>query len=283
MTNRNSSGMSRNMVLILILIALTVGAGVGVLGWIWVSGGSGEPSISAADALATRTAEDAKLASAVGTAVSDAISQTLPEAIGAAVGSVVDVAVSSAIESMIPTEVAFSLVAEESQASFTMEEDLAGVRTTVIGSTNEVAGNITVVMSDPSASTIGTILINARSLATDNSMRNSAIRGRILRSAEDQYEFIVFEPRTLTNFSADSVAIGETISFDVTGDLTVSGNTREVTFRADVTLESETRLSGTAATTVLHADFGLTIPSVPRVANVTDEVELALDFVAQAG
>ena len=279
----SSRGISRNMVLILIVIALAFGAGAGALGWIWVTGGSGEPSISAADALATRTADDAKLAAAVGTAVSDAIAQTLPDAIGAAVGSVVDTAVSSAIESMIPAEVAFSIVAAESQATFTLQEDLAGVRTTVIGSTSEVAGNITVVLSDPAKSSIGTILINARDLETDNSMRNRAIRGRILKSAEDQYEFIVFQPRSLGNFSAASIAVGETISFDVIGDLTVAGTTREVSFRAEVTLESETRLSGRATVTVLHADFGLTIPRVPSVANVTDEVELALDFVAQAG
>ena len=273
--------MNRTRALILIIAAL-VGAVGGIAGYIWITGGSGEASISAADALATRTVEDARLADAVGTAVSDAISQTLPDAINAAVGNVVDSAVSSAIESMLPNEVELSIVAAESQASFTMAEDLRGVRTTVIGATSDVAGNITMNLSNPADSVIGAIVINARTLTTDNDFRNRALRSRILRSAEDQYEFIVFEPRSLGNFSADSVGVGETISFDISGDLSVVDATREVTFRADVTLDSETQISGRAATTVLYADFGLVIPSVPGVANVTDDAELALEFVARA-
>ena len=40
--------------------------------------------------------------------------------------------------------------------------------------------------------------------------------------------------------------------------------------------------SGVATVQVLRGDFGLTIPDVPSVANVTDDVELALHFVARA-
>ena len=138
-------------------------------------------------------------------------------------------------------------------------------------------------LANPSASTIGTILINARTLETDNSFRNRALRSQILRSAQDEHEFIVFQPAALVNFSADSVAVGETIRFEVTGDLTVVGVTRSVTFSAEVTLDSETQLSGSATVNLLHGDFGLVIPDVPSVANVTDDVDLTLEFVARAG
>ena len=86
----------------------------------------------------------------------------------------------------------------------------------------------------------------------------------------------------MSNFSADSIAVGETITFDVSGDLTVVDVTQAVTFVAEVTLDSDTQLSGLATVNVLHADFGLTIPDVPSVANVTDDVDLALRFVARA-
>ena len=86
----------------------------------------------------------------------------------------------------------------------------------------------------------------------------------------------------MSNVSADSIAVGETITFDVSGDLTVVDVTRTVTFTVEVTLDSETQISGSAAVNVLRSDFGLTIPDVPSVANVTDDVDLSLQFVARA-
>lgn len=296
MSQSNRGRLSTSTVLILLVVALAVGAGAGIFGWIWISGGSGAASISAGDALATRTAEDDKLAAAVGTAVGDAIDNTLPGAVNDAVTSAVGLAVGAAVDSMITevidtvaavqeraAPVEFGIVAEESLATFTLEEDLRGARTTVVGATNDIAGLINVNFADPAASSIGTIIINARTLETDNSFRNRALRSQILKSAQDDYEFIVFEPRELNNFSADSIEVGETITFDVSGDLTVVDVTRTVTFAAEVTLDSESRLSGIASVNVLHGDFGLTIPDVPSVANITDDVELALQFVARAG
>ena len=76
--------------------------------------------------------------------------------------------------------------------------------------------------------------------------------------------------------------VGESITFDVSGDLTVVDVNRTVTFTVEVTLDSETQISGSAAVNVLRSDFSLTIPDVPSVANVTDNVDLALQFVARA-
>ena len=166
--------------------------------------------------------------------------------------------------------------------SFTLEEDLRSVRTTVIGTTTEVGGTINVNMANPSASTIETIAVNARTLATDNDFRNRALRSDILKTAQDDFEFIIFEPISLDNFSAESASVGDTLTFDITGDLTITGVTQEVTFNASVTMDSDTQISGTATANVLYADFGLSIPSVPSVANVTDDVDLVINFVAIA-
>ena len=46
---------------------------------------------------------------------------------------------------------------------------------------------------------------------------------------------------------------------------------------------SETQVAGTASTLVNRVDYDLIIPSVPNVANVEEEVELYIDFVANAG
>lgn len=284
MSNQTMRGIPYLLVLMLIVIALGGGAAAGILGYIWITGGSGEASLSVDDELATREANDAAMANAVGTAIMDAANTVIADAVAGAVAEAVYASVAGAMDAQAPPSalVEFSIIAAESEASFTLDEDLRGVRTTVVGATSEVAGRIAVDLANPSASSIGTILINARTLATDNEMRNRAIRSRILYSAQDANEFIDFEARELSNWSAESVGVGETIRFDVTGDLTVSGVTRSVTFNAAVSLDSKTQLSGSAAVTLRHADFDLVIPDVPSVSWVADDVVLRLDFVARA-
>ncbi|MCY3573510.1 MAG: YceI family protein [Chloroflexi bacterium] len=264
--------MANGRIALLLIVALLMGAAGGIFGYIYITGGSGEPSMSVEEALATRQADEALVREAVGTAVAQAANEIIPAALGAAM---------QAERARQP--ITFNIVPAESQASFTVEEDLRGVRTTVVGLTSDVGGAINVVLGDPAASSIGDILISARTLRTDNDMRNRALRSRILFSAQDENEFIVFEPRELSNFSADSIAVGETIRFDISGDLTVRGATQTLTFAAQVTLDHEDQISGSAATTVLYADFGLSIPDVPSVSWVADEVELRLDFVARSG
>lgn len=284
MSNSNRSGVSYPLVVVLLLVALAGGAAAGILGYIWITGGSGEASLSVEDALATVEASEDTMAQAVGTAMVEVANTVIADAVVVAVAEAVDTSVSAAMEAAaaVSEPVEFKIVSAESEASFTLEEDLRGVRTTVIGSTSEVGGNIMVDLANPAASSIGAIVINARTLETDNSFRNRALRSQILRSAQDEHEFIVFEPRELSNWSADSVAVGDRQTFDVTGDLTVAGVTRSVTFAAAVTLESETQISGSASVNLLHADFGLVIPDVRSVANVTDDVDLILEFVARA-
>lgn len=293
MSNTSRSGVPYYLVLILLLIALAGGAAAGILGYIWITGGSGEPSLTVEDALATLEASEDGMAEAVGTAMVDVANTVIAEAVALAVAEAVDVSVSAAVDSSVAAAmealapasepVEFKIIAAESRASFTLEEDLRGVRTTVIGSTSEVGGSIMVDMANPGASSIGAIVINARTLETDNSFRNRALRSQILKSAQDEFEFIIFEPRELRNWSADTVSVGETVNFDVAGDLTVAGVTQPVSFAVTVALDSETQISGGATVNLLHGDFGLVIPDVRSVANVTDDVTLSLDFVARAG
>ncbi len=262
MTKRISKGVPYSVVVILMMIAFVVGAGVGIGGWIYIQSGSGEASRTIDEAIAdvNNTNDSTDTTTIVDDTDDSSDAQTLDEV---------------ASEPMT-----FSIDATQSEVSFTLEEDLRGVRTTVVGTTTEVGGTINVDMANTSASTLGTIAVNARTIATDNDFRNRALRSDILKTAQDDYEFIIFEPTSLSNFSAESVSVGDTLTFDITGDLTITGVTQTVTFNASVTVDSETQLSGSATANVLYADFGLVIPSVPSVANVTDDVDLAITFVA---
>lgn len=178
--------------------------------------------------------------------------------------------------------VTFNIVPEESEVRFALEEDLAGQRITVVGRTDQVAGQVLVDFAAPANSQVGTIRINVRTLATDNDFRNRAIRSQILQSAQAEFEFSDFVPTSVTGLP-ETVAIGEAFTFQLTGDLTLRGITSPVTFDVTVTPVSETRLEGSAVATVQRASWELNIPSVPNVANVSEDVELTIDFVAVAG
>ncbi len=194
-----------------------------------------------------------------------------------------EVAVPTLVADESGNQVVYRIDKEQSEVSFTLQEDLRGVRTTVVGVTNEVAGDILVDFNNPSQSTLSMVRVNVRTLETDSSMRNNQIRGQILQSSRDEenYEFADFTPTEIVNFPADP-QVGESVNFQIVGEFRVRDIVQTITFDATVTLVDENTMTGTATTQVLRSDYELTIPSVPSVANVTDEVQLQINFVAVA-
>lgn len=167
----------------------------------------------------------------------------------------------------------------ESQVRFELDEDLRGQRQTVIGVTDQVAGEIAFNLSDLSSAQVGVLQVNVRTVTTDNNFRNRAIQNEILETGS--YEFITFTPTAINGLPA-SANLGEAITFTVEGDLTIRDITQPVTFTVVATPVTETQLVGTASAVISRADYNLNIPSVPNVANVEEEVELYIDFVANA-
>ncbi len=199
---------------------------------------------------------------------------------GEASTDILDAADGTALDAEAGTTV-FAIVPQQSQVRFTLQEDLRGVRTTVVGATDQVAGEIGVNFTAPAESEIGTITINVRTLATDSGLRDSAIRGQILLSSQAEYEFATFTPTSTEGLPA-SVTLGEAFTFTVTGDLTLKGITAPVTFTVEVTPVSNTLITGNASAMVDRTDWDLQIPSVPSVANVDEQVMVEIEFTAQA-
>jgi len=166
---------------------------------------------------------------------------------------------------------------EQSEARFAINEVLRGAENKVVGVSNNLDGQIALNLDDPASTQVGTIVINARDFATDNDFRNRAIANEILLT--NQYEFITFEPTAIAGLP-DAASIGETVPLQITGNLTITDQTREVTFDVEVTPVSESELHGLAVLDILYADFGLTIPFAQSVQSVEDNVILELEFVA---
>lgn len=262
--------MSRTVRTIVGLVVLVVLVGVGAFAYIYISGGSGEAS-------APISAPTLELVSA------EATTTPTPEATSEATAetSAAATAETSSAASSTSSPTVFNIDSTQSQVSFTLTEELRNVPTTVVGTTDQVAGQIAVDFSNPTTAQLGEIRINARTLATDQDMRNRTIRSQILQSAQDQYEYITFQPTALSGLP-DSITIGTPVTFQITGDLTIRDITKSITFDATVTPDSATQLTGKATTTVQRADFDLNIPNVPGVANVSEDVQLEIDFVATA-
>lgn len=184
----------------------------------------------------------------------------------------------AASEAELPEDATlFSIDPLQSEARFTLGEVLGGVPTTVVGVSSGAEGMIAIPMGEPQGAYVGEILINARGFATDNDLRNRAVHSRILESGA--YGTISFVPKEIT-LLPDVISFGESVTLEILGDLTIKGRTHEVLFTAEVTMLSETEVQGHAEAMVAYADYGISIPSVPRVADVDDEVLLEIDFVA---
>ena len=173
----------------------------------------------------------------------------------------------------------YVLVQEASEARFLIDEVLRGDDFTVVGATNQVAGEVAFDPNNPVSAQVGTITVNARTLATDSAFRDRALKNRILYT--DDYEYITFTPTELTGLP-EAVSVGEPFSFRMTGDLTITDVTRPVTFDVTVT-PTEAGLEGVARSTFPYADFNLNIPASQAVQAVADEVTLELSFTASNG
>jgi polyisoprenoid-binding protein YceI len=79
----------------------------------------------------------------------------------------------------------------------------------------------------------------------------------------------------------EAVGMNQAVTFQLTGDLTVRDITNSVTFEVTATMVSEERLEASATTNVTRDAYGLTIPNVPGVANVSNDVILEMDLVAR--
>jgi polyisoprenoid-binding protein YceI len=183
----------------------------------------------------------------------------------------------------VSTTIVFEIDQTRSTARFEIDEVLNGNPTHVVGTTDQVVGQVRVDMEDLSNVEFSEIIINARTLETSSERRNRAIRGPvILDSGSDEHELITFDVTSVEGLDGPA-AVGQTFDFTITGDLTIKGNTQTATFQGSVIRTDDATLEGSAIAEVTRDMFEIGIPSVPGVADVTNEVLIGLEFVAVAG
>jgi polyisoprenoid-binding protein YceI len=310
--------MSRNTVILIAAIAFGLGIGVGALGLLFAtgnvapSGASGaatlDPNIlptenpvfalstENADLQATITGLSAEVEAAQTLAAEAAVPQAVEtEEVEATDDTATDVPATEAAPTEAPdaepTEatdasssgeerVLYRISQDGSEARFLIDETISGNEIIVVGATSSVEGDIIVNFSNPMESQVGEIAVNARTLRTDTELRDQSLRGLILNT--QQYEFIRFAPTAFNALSSDPVSVGDTLEFEITGDVTVRDVTRSVTFAVTVTVASEDRIEGIAVSPEIpYTDFNLSVRPPPNVSFLGDTVTLELEFVAE--
>jgi polyisoprenoid-binding protein YceI len=174
----------------------------------------------------------------------------------------------------------YRFVAGETTARFVVDEILSGNPKTVVGETDAVTGAISLDWGAPMQAVLGPVEVDLSGLETDSSFRNRAIREAILQSDREENRVATFSATEISGLP-EAVTPGTSYELTITGDLTIKGTTRPVSFDAVVTPISEDRIEGTASLSIPYADFGVEIPFLPpQVASVGDIVSLEIDLVA---
>jgi polyisoprenoid-binding protein YceI len=171
-------------------------------------------------------------------------------------------------------------VTDKSKATIRVREQLVGVSlpSDAVLSATGAKGSFEL-NPDGTFETGSKITFDLTTLASDERDRDNFIKNDTLKVR--QFPTAEFVP-TKTSGLTLPLATSGTFTFTLTGNITIRGTTKEVTF--DVTAKrdgSDLTATATANPSWKFGDFGMTAPSVPfRVLSVTDEIRAAIDIVA---
>ncbi|PWH19498.1 MAG: hypothetical protein DDG58_04845 [Ardenticatenia bacterium] len=171
----------------------------------------------------------------------------------------------------------FAIVPEESMLTYTITQvllDEGGRTEQVVGRTRQLAGQFALNYDDPRNSGFGMITANLNTLTSDNPERDEALRSNWLEFA--RFPLAYFLVREVRNFPPDFQP-AKPLDFQLVGDLTLKGVTRPTTWDTTAALYLD-RLKGTATTRINLADFGIPLPLVPGLIEVTDGVTVTLEY-----
>ena len=186
-------------------------------------------------------------------------------------------------------------IAEGSRVSYRVREQLVGIsfRNDAVGVTEEISGTIVVASDGTVDASQSRLALDLATFSSDQARRDNFIRTRVFEIAQArdcQPDCVlhepeaVFTPRTASNspLPPDNVeTFSPIVGFELSGDLTLHGVTKEITWEILVTYNSEEGIvEGKAQTRFTFATFDLTKPVLPFLLTVEDEIRLEIDFKA---
>jgi polyisoprenoid-binding protein YceI len=160
-------------------------------------------------------------------------------------------------------------VTDASEFGYRVDEVLAGVNSTAVGRGNDITGLLTI---DGTTATGIEVAIDVATISSDDGRRDGRFRGQIMET--DQFPTATFSLTSPTDFGAIPDE-GEQVTATATGDLTLHGVTREVTFELTAEATAD-RIGVLGSIPVLFADHDIDNPSFGSVKTEDDGL---LEFV----
>jgi polyisoprenoid-binding protein YceI len=155
-------------------------------------------------------------------------------------------------------------------------EQFAGINfpSDAVGTSQVVTGTFTLT-ADGSIAPGSKLTIDLKALKSDQDMRDNFVRTRTLQT--DQYQFAEFVPTKITGVPTMIPFQGQT-GFELTGNMTIHGVTKEVKFQGIATFNRDGTIAGRAKTSFNFGTFGLTKPTLARLMSVDDKIDLEIVF-----
>jgi polyisoprenoid-binding protein YceI len=189
-------------------------------------------------------------------------------------------AASASLAASDPSLAGTTLVVDSSStnASYHAQEQLAGrdLPSQAVGTTSAVSGSIVLTPDGAIAADQSHIQVDLSSLTSDQSRRDNYIKGNTLQTS--RFPNATFVPREAQGLPSPVPTSGQA-TFQLSGDLTVHGVTRPVTWQVTAQFDGGS-VSGDATTNVNISDFGMTPPKAGPVLSIQDVLTLELNFSA---
>jgi polyisoprenoid-binding protein YceI len=164
-----------------------------------------------------------------------------------------------------------------SSATYLVTEQFVGINfpNDAEGTTPTVSGNL--VIAPDGSIPVGSSKLTAdlRNLKSDQNQRDGYIRNRVLET--EKFPAAEFVPTKIDGLPKMIPFTGQA-GVQITGNLTVHGVTKEVTFQGIVTFNRNGTIAGRAKTTFNFATFGLSKPTIARLMSVDDKITLELVY-----
>lgn len=160
-------------------------------------------------------------------------------------------------------------IGEGSVARYRVNEILFGQRSTAVGSTDQVTGALTV---DGTTLRAGEFSVDMKTVKSDKTQRDNQFNKRIMQT--DRYPTGSFKLTRPVELAAGR----SQQAVDITGDLTLHGTTKSVTFKATATqVGADVNVTGTIP--VAFADYNIGNPSGGPAQTEDDGIlEFSLNF-----
>jgi len=175
----------------------------------------------------------------------------------------------------------FQIVPAQTTASYSVHENLIfqnKPNNDAIGTTHSVQGSFKIRTGTSPLVASMNITVDLSTLQSDAQRRDNYIKQNSLQT--DTYPNATFVSVS-TQSLPSSYTDGQTVNFQLTGNLTMHGKTNKEVFDVQGKVVGNT-ITGTATSTIYMTDFGIQPPDLANIAIAQNKVVVTLTFTAKS-